>query len=323
MARRTCLAFAGLAAGMALVALLFARFSLTPSDIANGLAAIPAEVFIAVTALTLANQVIGVIRWQMVNAALFPKERKPGFVLSLAATSWGSFLGQLLPLQIAMAAARWLMVRGRGAVGSTVFEQLVDLVILVAGAGSALLVLIAGIPMSVGVALFAAAILIGTRSMRLVFAMGAKTLSGLGHRRARHREWSQRWANSLAQASTVPARLMNAMIALSLIRLVVLMARMVMVALVLAGPINPLILAIGYPVIGLSLGVPFAPAGLGIADWTWTGLLVLSGAAASLAALTALVARCLNFASLLVIVLPVTGWAAVLARKRPRAPVKA
>jgi uncharacterized membrane protein YbhN (UPF0104 family) len=59
---------------------------------------------------------------------------------------------------------------------------------------------------------------------------------------------------------------------------------------------------VASPPVALLTSLPIAPAGLGVAEWTWSALLLLGGTAAPVAASAALNLRLANAVALLVIV---------------------
>jgi uncharacterized membrane protein YbhN (UPF0104 family) len=306
MSARSASAAAGILLAVILVVLLFWQFDLSLSDLGHSLASVPTWAFGAVFGLTLINQCIGVIRWQRVTASLFPDAAGPAFLPALTATSWGSFFGQVLPVQLAMTAARWVLVKRSGAVGSTLFEQLMDLVVLSAASAAAVLVLMLGAPAYVGVLTLLVLIGCAVVGLPLALTLVASLITNATRSITPISAKGRKVSAVLTAMAELPRGLIHWLLAWSTARLTVLALRMVIVVAVLIPAMDQGLVALGYPIVGLALGIPITPAGLGVADWTWTGLLVLAGAGAAAAALAALVARCLNFLSLLVIVIVLT-----------------
>ena len=83
----------------------------------------------------------------------------------------------------------------------------------------------------------------------------------------------------------------------------VLVMRTLVVAVALEPGIDPAIVAFGYPVAALITAVPITPAGLGVAEWTWSGFLIAGGAAPAVAAIIAVSFRVVGICSLIVLVL--------------------
>ncbi len=112
-----------------------------------------------------------------------------------------------------------------------------------------------------------------------------------------------RLSMALHRASKAPAATLLVLSGWSFLRLVLLSVRGFLIAIAFLQNINGVTVLVGYPVIGLTKGLPGLPGGLGLSEWTWTGLLVLAGAAAPAAALTAITIRIVNFAGLVTIML--------------------
>ena len=302
MTARNSLGLAGFLVGAALFALLFTNLEISGSDLVTAFYEMPLTLLVAITAMTLSVQVIGSLRWRRIMQWLAPGEHVMPVRIAITATSWGSFFGQVLPIQLAMPAARWIAARNGKSVGSTLYEGLFDFVILASGGTAAALVLLAGIDQISGLLVFCAAILGGCLGLR----PSMKVLRGCCS------FWVERnWLGSgrfeplirpLDRVIAAPNGLIASLALWSILKLGVLSARLLLIALVLSGPLDAATVAIGYPIVGLTLGIPFVPAGLGIADWSWTGILVLAGASASVAGTTAVLSRVLNFISLLAIV---------------------
>ncbi len=317
MSARTTSAAAGIVLAVLLVALLFWQFDLSLSDLGHSLASVPVWAFGAVFGLTLINQVIGVIRWQRVTVSLFPDAARPAFLPALTATSWGSFLGQVLPVQLAMTAARWVLIKRSGAVGSTLFEQLMDLVVLSAASAAAVLVLMLGAPAFVGVLTLLVLIGCAVLGLPLALMLVAGLIANATRPTPPISAQGQKVSAVLIAMAELPRGLIHWLLAWSTARLAVLALRMVIMVAVLIPAMDLGLVALGYPIVGLAIGIPITPAGLGTADWTWTALLVLAGTGAAAAALAALVARCLNFLALLMIVIVLTI-AGLITRSEPR-----
>ena len=288
---------------LALMVLLFALLGVTLGDLVRTMAATPAWLLAATLAITFANQAISVARWRAASHWLNPKAARPEWGAALEATTWGSFLGQFLPLQLSMTLARWARSRNRTTVGATLYEQSFDLVILLSGAGAATLLLVLGCGAETALAALSAAVVAGCLGVRWLLSAGARMTTALGSSGLPGSMVLGRLAEPLRQASRAPAGLLAFMAGLSALRLVILALRVVLIASVFIGAVHWTTVAIGYPIVGLALGVPFVPAGLGIADWSLTGILVLAGAAAPAAAMTAAASRAINLLTLGVVLI--------------------
>lgn len=312
MSGRSLTGIAGLALGVALVALLFTQLGFSLSDLGALLSQTPVWLLGVVTSLTLAVQLIGALRWRLVQRWLAPEQDVPTIQAAVAATSWGSFFGQVLPIQLAMPAARYLSSRKGSAVGSTLYEGLFDFVVLTSGALAAALVLLADLGAMAGAIAFVCALALGCAALRPSLHVLSALLEWWQAARLPACARLHAFNAPLKRIASAPGNLIAPLAGWSIVKLLILSARLLLIALVFAGPIDATLVAVGYPIVGLTLGVPFLPAGLGLADWSWTGILVLAGASASIAGLTAIVARVLNFAALfLIVALAVPLWSLV------------
>ncbi len=301
--RRLFLLAGSLALAITLMALLFELLGITFGDLARTLNSTPAWLALAVVVISLFNQVISVVRWRALSLWLAPNAPGIGWGAALKATSWGSFLGQFLPLQFSVTLARWAAVRSGTTVGATLYEGLFDFVVLISGACAAVLLLVIGINPELAFAAFCAAIVGGCLSIRWLFRLGSVAAAIIGEWKFPGSRFFARLAGPLDHASRAPANLLSCMVGWSVLRLAILSLRLVLVAGAFVGALDWTTVAIGYTVVGIALAIPFLPAGLGVADWSLVGILVLAGATAPIAATAAAAFRLLNIFSLGVLVI--------------------
>ena len=292
-----------LMAALSLVALLFRMLGVTPWDVGRMIGATPPWLFVAVFAITLTNLVIGVARWQTAKAWLSPASPPVAFGTLLGATTWGALLGQVTPPQLSMSVARWIAVRNRASVGVTLYEGLFDLVALGSGAIAGIAILELNLGSSVSVVLFILASLAGCLSVRKAMSAGHLLCRHFSRVGSRGMVLAATLADAFERASRAPLKTLMILSAWSFARVMLLSVRALLVATAFLDHFNGVTVLIGYPVIGLIKGLPVLPAGLGIAEWTWTGLLVLAGAAAPAAAITAVALRVVNLAALATVML--------------------
>ncbi|MXO51185.1 hypothetical protein GRI42_07695 [Erythrobacter gaetbuli] len=295
--RRNLLAALSLAFAAALLVALFRFSGVAIADLVAALGTTPASVIAAVLALTLANQLVSVARWRVLDRFL---GRSPTIVpwgVATRATLRGALAGQVLPLQFSMPLARWASVRNGQAVNATLYEQLLDLILLACAGAAAILLFAWGPGMAASLALFCAAVLVSVATMPwLLHILRAVT------RTLPRSVFIERAGQALARAASLPARTLFLLGWLSALRLAMLSLRTVLVVAAFAGGIDAALVAIGYPAVGLAMGLPFLPAGMGVADWSLAALVVFAGGTATAAATAALALRALTFASLAVLV---------------------
>jgi uncharacterized membrane protein YbhN (UPF0104 family) len=320
--KRILPAIASAALAIFLVVLLFRVHNITLGDIGDALATTPPWLLAAVFALTFGNQLAGVARWRAATTWLSPATPRMNFAAMLEATTWGAFLGQLIPPQFSMAFARWAVARNGAAVGVTLYEGLFDFVILGSGALAALAVFTLGLGASASLALFLFAILLGCLSVRWVMKIGHVFTARLAATQMPGAGLAARVSAPLERASRAPAGILATLSVWSFARMALLALRTVVIARAFLPGAHWTTVMIGYPVVGLAVSVPFLPGGLGLVEWSWTGLLVLAGAGASAAALAALVFRIINFLAICGVVL-VTTAIGRLSRATPPSPAGA
>ena len=286
-----------------LVALLFHLLRITPADVGRMVKTTPAWLLLVVSALTLSNLIAGVARWEAAKAWLSPNSPPVPFWALVEATTWGALLGQIVPPQLSMSAARWAAVRNSSVVGITLYEGLFDLLVLGSGAlaGAAILELHMGGTASLGI--FALASLVGCLSIRRAMTVGNFLCGHYAATGTAGAALAGRLAVAFERASDAPAATLAVLSGWSFLRLVILSVRAFLIASAFLPHFDGVTILIGYPLVGLIKGLPLFPAGLGISEWTWTGLLVLAGAAAPAAALTAVTIRLVGFAGLVTIML--------------------
>ena len=314
-ARRVWLTISALAAA-ALVVILFHVVGATGRDVVDALLGAPLWMLAALTFLTGANKLIGAAKWGAAARWLAPDARAPRFWRRVELTAIGSLFGQLAPVQLANAAVRWLEARGRGeggdAVGATLYEQVFDLIALIAfgACGAAILWLAPSAPVAL-------ALLAATAAVSLAaFGFGCRVAAVLCRRvgdRIGGAPFLDRAGEAFARAAAAPFPVSARLFAWSSLRVAATAGRLVVAVIVFAPAASPLLAAAGYPLAGLALAAPIFPAGIGLAEWTLSGLLVLAGAAASAAAVTAVAFRLANLASLIVVLALLAG--ARLARR--------
>ncbi len=324
MRTRLALAAASLLLAGGLIAALIGYSGVGLTDIKRAAMTVPLWLFAAVIALTAVNQWISVLRWQTANRWFQPNAHPMPAIAMFEATTWGAMLGQFLPPQISMTSARWMATRKSSSVGVTLYEQLFDLVILGAGGLAALVLLASSVPSPMAFALFAAIIVGGCLSIRIVFGLGHHATARYGQSGLPLNTLAQRMATPLVQASQAPARVLAQLTALTTIRVALLGLRLIVISLLFAPGLDILQIAIGYPIVSLASAVPFLPGGLGLTEWAQTGLLVFAGAqSAALAALIAIMVRLIVIAALAVIcaaLVPLSRWFQPSGKSTPSKP---
>ncbi len=309
------------AAGFGLLCLLPVLFGLGLSEIAHGVAAVPLAVLPPIIAAQLLIILVGARKWQIVLRALPEEPVWLPFGLCSNATTLGALVGQVLPIQIVTPAIRAWLARRHDvpilrSVGGSIYEQLVDFLVLVA-AGSAsvamwMLGTAAGGVTSALLALLAALAML-TLAIRPVLSGLSRVVTLLA--RGRLAPAMRRISTGLAEAARLPVQDLRALVGLGLLRYLLLVAMNVGLMSLIVPQADPLLLLVGYPVILLVMSSPIFPGGLGVTEISWAGLLVAAGSTAPQAVEAALVLRILSTLAFLVIVPPLLGFGAASARR--------
>lgn len=292
--------------GLALVWLLFSLVSASPAHVFEAMLSAPIWLYVIVIAFTLANQVVGALKWQIAAEHLARPVARPSLFRMLELTSVGAFFGQLMPIQISTLLARWFLLdrdtRESGFVArATVFEQTFDLILVLAGSVAAVAVI--GFDLALAPALIAFVFAMGLSLVALRSLLkGCAALSGILATRGRFRALAVPAAEGFAHASAAPARVLALLSLCSLFRLLLVGLRAAVVFAVFAPQTKSWLVVVASPPVALLTSLPIAPAGLGVAEWTWSALLLLGGTAAPVAASAALNLRLANAVALLVIV---------------------
>lgn len=300
-ARKSLLTLASLGLSAVLLATLFLALNIRVGDISKAVSATNSLVLAGVLVLTLANQLISVLRWRLLSLRLKPDKLPPPWIAGARATMRGALVGQLLPPQLAIPAARWASFKSPDSINATFYEQLLDFLLLVAFAiaGVLLISLRPGSLMAIVILSVAAVSSVG--AMPVLLRSADKAVQYLSRSKTGGK-FSSKVRETLRRTARLPRNLLLIVAALSLLRLAVLCTRTIIVVATIAVLAAPSIIVLGYPLVGLAMGVPFLPSGMGVADWSLVGIIVIAGGTASAAATASLSLRVLTFGAIAVLV---------------------
>ena len=311
MSRRHRLIALWTAASLVLLLALFPAFGATPAAIADALASAPWTMYAAVLALTVVNQLAGAQRWRLAAVRLSAGHATYGLRHAFETTALGALLGQVVPIQLTTAMVRGLMgdaAKGgaRIAAGATAYEQAFDfLVLLPAGlAGAAALLTGRSNPVSAASMLGAAAC--SAAAAPQLFRL-ARTVAVSAGRACRGRAalLLDDVSSSLSAAAMVPFGTSLVLGTLSLARMGCMAGRVVVVAAALAPDADSLSIALAYPTVGIIGALPVTPAGLGVVEWSWSGLLAHAGASPADSVTAAISLRLVNLLALAAILVAI------------------
>lgn len=274
--RRLVLGGIGIAVGLAMCAVLLRWSGLGVVHWIAALRRVNPLLALAASLAMAVNYALAAKKWQRVEACLSGSSHT--FVHAWAATAIGVGVGQLLPTVVSNALVRGLgnrVVRRSGRHGAIAsgWEQLFDLAAAGLLAGPCIAVLLLG-------------------HVRLVLIASAVALIA-----------GELWCVGAARLTVKLARL-NANLAtpplsrflwrVSVLRVVILMAVTVIISRAFALNIPPWELAAAVPAVVLASVLSFIPAGLGVNELTFVGLLGSAGTAVPIAAAFALLNRTLQ-----------------------------
>jgi hypothetical protein len=221
-------------------------------------------------------------------------------------TTFGEFFGQLVPVQLSTLVVRWVFlgreIRTSGFVArATVFEQTFDLILVIAGSVAAVAVIGLGLGPPAGLAVLAFLVAISLLALRACLRTGANIFRGLVQRHI-WRGIAGAMSEGFGHAAAAPSAVLATLSLYSLLRLILVALRAMAVLAVFAPVTASWLVLLASPPIALLTTLPVAPAGLGVAEWSWSAVLVHGGTAVSVAAVAALAVRLTNIVALLVIV---------------------
>jgi hypothetical protein len=285
-------------AGVGLIYALFRTFGATSADFMAALSHSPWQLYAAVTVILILNNLVGVFKWRAAIRWLDPAAAMPPLIASFEASIVGALFGLLMLPQVTTAAARWLVLKrngGRGslAVSTTFYEQACDIFMLTTAGLAGLVILIFTPGPTVGGLLVVAAFATALIAMAPIFAAGAAVFAGI--RRlfppGRIAGGFGTIAEVLRRLAAAPWRPSLTMMSYSALRLVLQIGHGLAIAFAFAPTAAPALVAAGVPAAILAAALPISPSGLGVADWTWGGMLVLAGATTVAAAIATLASR--------------------------------
>jgi hypothetical protein len=300
--RSVILTAVSLLAGLALIAALIAKAHVDPRDLLIRLRVLDRTACVRFALWMAATIYVSSVKWRLTDEVLRGQGKQPvGGDMAFASTAFGVAIGQVLPAQLSMPAARTLMTAGhgralrRGTFG-TLFEQSFDL----------LAVCVLAIP-SIAIIAFhrgfgtwlALAVLI---SLGTVWMVG-RLLNFLNNINVQV-EGAVRWRRALANLQesglmrgTLGFKL--SMLAFARFAFVVLAAGETTAAIHAAVPLWYIVVAM--PLVLLAMVTGITPGGIGIVEFAYVGMLHLFGIPLSVAAEWALAARILTVTSACVI----------------------
>jgi uncharacterized protein (TIRG00374 family) len=298
-----------------LVYVLIARAGLTWPALAHSIAGFGSWALLCILVLTGANLAFGTLKWLLVIRAFAPEQGLlPRFSDALLTSALGELLGQTMPVQAGIALARSMASRFgigrslRGNLGTTIYEQLFDLLVLCSAAI---------------VGLLGQMTHLGAVGWLFLAFLSVSALALISFRLPTLLKLCTRWLGRILRvdkqgdifglqeaairSSRISFSVVTQLITLSILRYVVNLMRVVVVLGALSMWVYAIPAMIGFPLIQIVGVVPITPGNLGVIEWTWSAVLASAGATMAAAAVFALTSRIVNFAAVAILVLSLIG----------------
>ncbi len=291
--------------GLALIWLLFSRLGITLGEAMSSVTQAPLWLFAVVGLLTLANKIIGTLKWKVSARYLAQPVDGPGFWRLVEMTNLGALFGQFIPVQLSTLLVRWFLLdrkaRSSGhVIGATFFEQAFDLILVSSGAVAGIAAFGLGLTPAGVVGTFFGVVGITVVALRPLMRI-ASVICSAGARVALLSRVCEGAAAGFARAAAAPTSVVLTLAGYSLARLIVVGLRAVVVMAVFAPSTLSWLVFAATPAVSLITALPITPGGLGVAEWTWSAVLVAGGTTAASAALAALALRLVTFVTMVLI----------------------
>lgn len=285
-----------------MLALLALLCGVSIDDLSGAVWNLPPIAYASIAAAQASLILLAAWKWHMLLCATSADPPSFGLRDAVAATTLGTLAGQVLPLQIITPAVRAWAGRKHGipasyAIGTSVFEQLFEVIVLASMAGAGILASVMGA--GAGLALAGFLLLVLLFSIAPALGLGAAILAATG---SFGPPLLHRLGEGMRQAQSLPRGLLARLMGLSTLRygLMVWLNVQILGWLVPGVPLLPLALA--FPLVQAVTALPLVTGGLGMTEATWIGVLVASGIAAPEAAEAALALRIISTAGFLMTV---------------------
>ncbi len=233
-------------------------------------------------------------KWVIIYRHMNNENAAPRFADAMGATAIGTVLGVILHAQVVTPLVRAWIARRRNlspslAIGTSLYEQVFEISILVTMAMLSALVYFGGLGHAVGVTLAIAFLALITALLAPGFLFTAWCLRFLEN--SLLAKYSTKLAQGLGVASRLPWSVLAALNTLSALRYLVMVFLHVLVLdqILDDAPLEEMFLA--FPLILFVLSVPVTPAGLGVFEAAWVGVLVANGVPAPDAAAATIALR--------------------------------
>lgn len=294
--------------GLAIIVALFSASGVSLADLGTIVLAVPLWFYALLAGLQAIILLLASLKWRIILGQLPVGGRVLPLGDALAGTSLGALAGQVLPIQLVTPIVRaWVarphQISAARAMGTSVFEQVFEVVVLLSMGLISALVLVGQFgPAWSGFAALAAGLAVVFLISPVFRILRLFTLWASGHLPAGIANVSAALATALQQAASFPQKILFQLTALSFLRYLGMLTVNVWTIAILYPNADIVFLALAYPTILLVMSLPFIPGGLGIVEVTWTGVLIAQGMPPAQAVQVALSLRLVSTIAFLAIV---------------------
>ena len=286
--------------GLGIIAVIFTSLGISLQEFRHVLSELPLWLY-AVLVLTNGGTILaGSVKWQLALRGLSSGALRVRLLPAVLATSVGVLFGQVMPIQIATTAARAIAGKrhdlpASSSVGSTAYEQLIELLVLIGMALSAIACLLFEAHWTVFLASTPLLVAMPVAILRFTTRWLDSTLVPIARIAPRSLQRSIQVVHAAVRTCrTVDIGIILQLAVLSVLRYAIMIAGAVLTIRTLVPALDVTDTVIAFPIVQLVSVLPITPAGLGTAEMTWTGLLMAAGISAKQAAVVAFAVRLIN-----------------------------
>jgi uncharacterized protein (TIRG00374 family) len=286
--------------GSSIILAIFVSLGIGLREIRDVLAQVPLWLYVVLALTNGATILAGSIKWQLALHGLSNSALNVRLLPAVLATSVGVLFGQVMPIQIATTVARAIAGKrhdlpASSSIGSTAYEQLIELLVLVGMAMVAIPCLLFGAHWTALLASTPLLVAMPVVILRSTTRWLDSTLVAIARIAPRSLQRSIEAGHSAVRTCrTVNILIIVQLAVLSVLRHAIMIAGAVLTIRTLAPTLAVTDAVIAFPIVQLVAVLPMTPAGLGTAEMTWTGLLTATGIAAKQAAIVAFAVRLIN-----------------------------
>lgn len=305
------------ALALACTVALGAWTGLTGDDVLQTLITAPLWMVAAITGLTVLQIWCSAWKWRRVLEMTGSSQQRVPSSFYYGCTALAAFLSHFLTVYLASiivrgwAVKRWYGLAASQGAGTSLFEQVFDVIVLVVMAVPALIVWSLGGTLAQWSAVTIAALLAGVLSLRFIDP-AVRVVAVLERFAPRLRKLVELFQRSAA-AGLLSQRFMLEIYAISVLRYFTILARIPLLIIAFGLPLAMSDAIPGFTIVQATQLAALTPGQLGIREWTWSGVLALRGYDLQVAARFAIDLRIVGMLAMTLAALPAFG---LLRRRR-------